>query len=154
MLTLVVSFAPQDGMGSDMEKALEGTFLMSVLWTVGAVVDKEGRRRFDRFLRILVSGNNKELVADDWLMDFRKKNIDYEMRVRGTVSSLPADDKGLLYDFCFNAKRLSWEGWLEIAPRFIIPRDAAFTSILVPTVDTERNSYVVRKLLLHGYHVL
>lgn len=40
------------------------------------------------------------------------------------------------------------------ADKFVIPRDATFNSIVVPTMDTMRNEYLIHGLVAHGYHVL
>lgn len=36
----------------------------------------------------------------------------------------------------------------------MIPRDATFNSIVVPTMDTVRNEYLIHRLVVHGHHVL
>lgn len=36
----------------------------------------------------------------------------------------------------------------------MIPRDATFNSIVVPTMDTVRNEYLIHTLITHGHHVL
>ncbi|CAN0524083.1 unnamed protein product, partial [Ectocarpus sp. 8 AP-2014] len=38
--------------------------------------------------------------------------------------------------------------------KFVIPRDATFNSIVVPTMDTVRNEYLIHSLVVHGHHVL
>lgn len=38
--------------------------------------------------------------------------------------------------------------------KFAIPRDATFNSIVVPTMDTVRNEYLIHNLVMHGHHVL
>lgn len=38
--------------------------------------------------------------------------------------------------------------------KFVIPRDATFNSIVVPTLDTIRNEYFIDKLVAHGHHVM
>ena len=38
--------------------------------------------------------------------------------------------------------------------RFVIPRDASFSSIVVPTMDTIRNEFLINSLIVHGHHVL
>lgn len=38
--------------------------------------------------------------------------------------------------------------------RFVIPRDATFSSIVVPTMDTVRNEFLINSLIIHGHHVL
>lgn len=36
----------------------------------------------------------------------------------------------------------------------MIPRDATYNSIVVPTMDTVRNEYLIHRLVVHGHHVL
>ncbi|KAF1323625.1 Axonemal dynein heavy chain, partial [Globisporangium splendens] len=43
---------------------------------------------------------------------------------------------------------------MEASGTFAIPRDAQFTSILVPTIDTEHNAWILDTLLCHHFHVL
>lgn len=43
---------------------------------------------------------------------------------------------------------------LRQADKFAIPRDASFNSIVVPTMDTVRNEYLIHNLVMHGHHVL
>ena len=38
--------------------------------------------------------------------------------------------------------------------RFVIPRDASYNSIVVPTMDTVRNDFLIHNLISHGHHVL
>jgi hypothetical protein len=64
--------------GTDVPRTVEGLFLMAVTWSGGAAVDKEGREKFDAFLRLLLSGDASEIDNSDEYKDFKSKTPDYE----------------------------------------------------------------------------
>lgn len=45
-----------DGVASDIGKATEGCLLFSIIWTIGACVDGDGRKKFDAFFRLILAG--------------------------------------------------------------------------------------------------
>jgi dynein heavy chain len=139
-----------DGVASDMAKAIEGCFLFSMTWTVGACVDGDGRKKFDSFMRQLTTG---DIYKSEEFRDFRIKNPDYKVdESRRAVVTFPED--GLVYDYHFDSKIAKWTNWLDGQPAFKIPKDATFNSIVVPTIDTIRNEWLLEKLLKKGYHVI
>lgn len=139
-----------DGVASDMVKAIEGSFLYSVCWTVGACIDGDGRVLFDRYLREILRG---EIYTVEEYTDFKIKNPDY-VPDESRRSIVPIPEEGLVYDYLFDAKTAKWYNWLDGQPVFKIPKDATFNSIVVPTIDTIRNEWLLEKLLRKGYHVL
>ena len=68
------------------------------------------------------------------------------------MALLPKD--GPLYDFSFDTKKSQWVPWLDPAARFNIPKDASYSQIMVPTVDTVRHETLLETLVLNGHHVL
>jgi len=139
-----------EGMGSDHHKALDGLFLQTLTWSVGACVNPAGRDKFDEYLKRLVANNLDD--SAEW-KDFLKKNPDYVVE-EGRVSKVDIPSDLTVYDYDFDPKKMSWATWMSLAKKFVIPKGAPFSSILVPTVDTERNNFLTDTLLTHGMHML
>lgn len=47
-----------------------------------------------------------------------------------------------------------WVNWQTMMPRYSIPAGAQFQSIVVPTIDTVRNSWLIDQLIVNSKHVL
>jgi dynein heavy chain len=139
-----------DGISSDPAKSIEGCFIFATIWSVGACVDGEGRKQFDILLRQILKA---EIYTSKEFEDFRIKNPDYiPDESRKTVINLP--DEGVVYDYIFDPKSNKWSNWLEGQPTYKIPREATFNSIVVPTIDTIRNEWLLERLLKKGFHVM
>lgn len=52
-----------------------------------------------------------------------------------------------LYDNFFNIENLKFMRWEEKVPAFEMPADRKFASILVPTVDTVRYSWLINQIM-------
>jgi dynein heavy chain len=139
-----------EGCASDLPKVIEGCFLFSLIWSVGACLDGDGRKKFDQYVRGIMDGTIYETLEYD---DFRIKNPEYVCDIsRKAVQFFP--DTGSVFDYIFDAKTAKWNNWLEGLPTFKIEKDAKFNDIVVPTIDTTRHEWVVEKLLRKGYHVM
>ncbi|KXS21750.1 hypothetical protein M427DRAFT_107149 [Gonapodya prolifera JEL478] len=109
------------------ENFIEPFFLFSLIWSVGATSDSEGRTRFDTWLR----GMFKD---------------------RAPQIAFPAD--GSVYDYKFNEERQAWVNWMDDVPEFMVPQKAGTDAVIVPTIDTIRCNYLVELLLRNNCHVL
>jgi dynein heavy chain len=148
----------EEGIGSDQDKALESTFVLALVWSIGGGIDKASRTTFDHMLRVLLSGS---VAGDQYYTDFLLKNPAYgdnglgdSGKQRRGLGPIPPGDIGLIYDFTYDAKKLLWKSWTDGVPKFHIDKEAEFTSILVPNIDTIRNDYLLQTLLEHGHHVM
>lgn len=139
-----------EGVASDIAKAIEGCFFFSMIWSIGACLDGEGRKNFDRLFRLVLSA---EVYTTPEFDDFRTKNPDYVVEItRKSVQVIP--DSYSVYDYMFDAKSAKWINWMENQPVYRISKEAKFNSILVPTIDSVRNEWLIEKLLRKGYHVM
>ena len=97
---------------------MEKWFLFSTIWSIGGAVDDAGRSKFDDKIRDLGA-------------DFPPANtvFDYFVDVQGNEFK-------------------SWD--TKVPERWRPPADAAaqFFKIIVPTIDTERNKFVIKTLLM------
>jgi dynein heavy chain len=108
-------------------KKVDGSFLMSLVWSLGCSTDAAGRQVFNTALR--------ELLEDPQVPKI----------------SVPIPDRGLVYDSCFDVSKGKWLGWLETIPTFTIPATAQFQDILVPTMDSIRYVHIMTILLENNY---
>ena len=67
----------QEDWAADMVRILENCFIFSIIWSVGACTDTQGRATFDAYLRKVLSG---DLAADEAHLDFLSKNRDYNVK--------------------------------------------------------------------------
>lgn len=103
-------------------------FLFSFFWSICATVDEAGRVGLDKFVR--------------------EKANSY-----GFAEHMPPTSKSM-YEWCFDQSELQWKEWMEIVPSYTPDPKQDFTSIIVPTVDTMRYTYIIDRLLLGGKNVL
>ena len=108
-------------------KKIDGSFLFSLIWSLGCSTDAAGRQIFNTTLR--------ELFEDP----------------QAPKVSAPVPDRGLVYDSCFDVNKAKWLGWLETIPNFQIPASAQFQEILVPTMDSIRYVHIMTTLLDGNY---
>ena len=148
MLNSMLNF--EDGAASDMSKVIECCFIFSLVWTVGACVDGDGRQKFSDYLRLVLNGHH---LATTEYSDFLIKTPEYSVDGAKSSQFCPPEN-GLVYDYTFDPKTARWINWMENQPIFKIDKDATFNSIVVPTIDTIRNEWLLEKLLKNGYHVL
>ncbi|KAJ3087451.1 Dynein heavy chain 1, axonemal [Quaeritorhiza haematococci] len=107
-------------------ECLEPLFLFSMIWSIGATSDNEGRRKFDVWLR--------------QKMSTRKPAI-------------PIPNEGLVYDYVFKHETKTWDNWMTMAPEFNNANQKG-SEVIVPTIDTVRNAHLLHLLLQNNYHVL
>ena len=71
-----------------------------------------------------------------------------EDEVSKMSSSYAPPEDGLLYDYCYDRKKNNWVDWQStLAKKFSIPSDASFVTIVVPTIDIIRNTWMVDLLI-------
>jgi dynein heavy chain len=100
-----------------MKTRLEATFIFSAIWSLGASVDDDGRKKFDETLR--------QLLAEPPSKDAKL--------------SAKFPDQGSVFDYQFDRADNKWALWRN--PRdnsFQIPDGSKFQGIIVPTIDTVR----------------
>ncbi|KAI8926816.1 dnah1 protein [Entophlyctis helioformis] len=114
---------------ADLKLIVEPLFIFSLVWSVGATGDADGRKKFDTWLR-------NQLVAHP---------PQFRIPVESTV-----------YDVMFNTETKEWTNWMSLLNEGGEGQAKASggSDAIVPTMDTIRNTYIIDILLKHGYHVL
>ena len=123
---------------------LEGIFIFSVIWSVGGGTDNDGRKRFDGVLRQVV--NNAAIDADT-VAEYNLLTMLYKPRTRWRV---PFPEDGLVYDYYFVKEDGGrWDKWTSLVDTSPFAKDATFNSIIVPTIDTVRYTFLLDILVKH-----
>ena len=139
---------------ADPEKVIEAQIIIALTWSCGAVTDKAGRSLFTEFFRKLLAGT-VEMLPEFILFnaknpEYRAMNTDVGRKMLGKGPGA----EGTVYDYCFKASGMNWGSWTDGQKKFKIPAKAAFDTIVVPTIDTLRHSWIVEMLLKQHSHVL
>nr|XP_026690532.1 dynein heavy chain 12, axonemal isoform X1 [Ciona intestinalis] len=109
---------------------IQSVFLFSVVWSIGAVVDLDGRNKLSEFIRLVQSGKDEAHPLPSSLGKF----------------DLPIPDGGLVYDHYFQQNgRGKWALWTDlIKGNEIVPdKSVNVQNIIVPTMDTARTAYLL-----------
>nr|XP_032821318.1 dynein heavy chain 7, axonemal isoform X2 [Petromyzon marinus] len=133
----------------DVSAWIEGIFLFSLVWSVGASCSTHGQVLFDQLLRELMSG---PLSADT----SKRFHLSENVEPPAEPFSVPFPAAGSVYEYRFIQEgKGRWELWTEalsLAPP--IPRDMNFNDIIVPTLDTIRFTALMEMLVTHQKPVL
>jgi dynein heavy chain, axonemal len=77
-----------------------------------------------------------------------------EGTVRKSISVPPAAPGKTLFDFVLGTDKASWREWMTGVPSYSVPEGSTFNSIMVPTLDTVRNEWIMDLFIRHNCHVL
>ncbi|XP_030655837.1 dynein heavy chain 3, axonemal [Nomascus leucogenys] len=116
---------------------LQGLFLFSLVWTVAGTINADSRKKFDVFFRNLIMG------MDD--------NYPRPKSVKLTKNNI-FPERGSIYDFYF-IKQASgrWETWTQYITKEEekIPAGAKVSELIIPTMETARQSFFLKTYLDH-----
>ncbi|CAI8006104.1 Dynein heavy chain 3, axonemal, partial [Geodia barretti] len=115
-------------------------FLFSLVWSLGGALVGDSRTKFDVFYRTLISGTDQQHP--------RPKNIKLAKN-----HLLPERDT--VFDYFFQKTGGVWAPWEDLLDRNAsIPAGAKVTELIIPTVDTARQTYFLDALTRHGVPLL
>ncbi|KAG7467511.1 hypothetical protein MATL_G00154460 [Megalops atlanticus] len=123
---------------------LEGIFVFSLVWSVGASCQEEGRNRFDGVVREMLEGPLSE--------DTRARyGILEQVDPPAKQLTVPPPTEGTLYEYRFIKEGPGrWELWTqELKAALPIPKDVQFNEIIVPTENTVRYTALMDLLITH-----
>ena len=148
-------------------EGMEGMFALSLCWSIGGAVDGNSRLKLDNYMRRLLTGR---VIGDDDHSSFLETKPMYNNKYEypGKLSiELPAsnikrkktkenNDGDLLvtlFEYSFKPKSNkgmgAWQLWSNHSniTKYVVPDGVAFSSIIVPTVDTVRNEWLMEILV-------
>ncbi|XP_076842922.1 dynein axonemal heavy chain 3 [Brachyhypopomus gauderio] len=120
---------------------LQSLFLFAVVWTVGGTINGDSRKKFDGFYRKLLTGTVEEHP--------RPKSV------KLTKNNL-FPERGLVYDYYFHKTSGQWNIWTDSITKeeSTIPAGANVSDLIVPTMETARQFFLLRTYLSHEVPVL
>ncbi|XP_044602978.2 dynein axonemal heavy chain 3 isoform X2 [Equus asinus] len=121
---------------------LQGLFLFALVWTVAGTINADSRKKFDLFFRNLIMG------MDD--------NHPRPKSVKLTKNNI-FPERGSIYDFYFLKQGSGhWYTWTEYINKEEenIPTNAKVSELIIPTMETARQSFFLKTYLDHEIPVL
>uniref|UniRef100_H2Y7K9 AAA+ ATPase domain-containing protein n=1 Tax=Ciona savignyi TaxID=51511 RepID=H2Y7K9_CIOSA len=120
---------------------LDGIFLFSYIWSVGATTDADSRVKFDKLLREIMDGPLSEETKNEFHI------IDPVLPPSKSFSA-PIPRTADVFSW-------KWEKWTEsIKDAAPLAKDEMFNEITIPTQDTVRYTYLINLLVTHQVPVL
>ena len=108
---------------------LECYFLAAVYWSLGASLIEESRTKFDQYVKKLAS----------------LTEVPGEGAVAGP-GEIPVHFP-TLYEYYFDPELLKWVPWADKVPEYVHDVSLRYNEILVPTVDTVRNTWLLELMV-------
>ncbi|XP_064925018.1 dynein axonemal heavy chain 7 isoform X3 [Columba livia] len=124
---------------------LEGMFLFSLTWSLGASCKDDDRLKFDKVVREILAGSISEETRAQYQL---LSGFDQQP---SKIFTTPFPTEGTIYDYRFVKEGAGiWEPWIETlksAPP--IQGEMMFNEIIVPTLDTVRYMALMDLLTVH-----
>ena len=120
---------------------IENLFLFALVWSVAGLIDGPSRPKFDAFFRQICTAKAPR--------GYEKVDGQFGESV-GFAKFFPED--ATVYEYTWDMSKHSWKLWVDTITKeeTRIPKEASFETIIVPTLDTARYSYLLSTLLVDG----
>jgi dynein heavy chain, axonemal len=76
----------------------------------------------------------------------------FNLHIKELTDVFPAE--GTIYDYYFDTTERQFVAWNELFKEFEINNNHQYHEIMIPNVDSTRNTYLTTMLVQQGYHVL
>ncbi|OHS98802.1 Dynein heavy chain family protein [Tritrichomonas foetus] len=127
---LLQSMLPEEGEEIKDAEVLESIFIFCVMWSLGGSLVDDSMLKFDQFVKRL----------SNWVI------IDAPGRL-AKAGQLPGTSP-TLYEFEFNVQQQQWIPWSQKIQGYEIPLNVPFNQIIVPTIDTARNQFILEHVVM------
>ena len=118
--------------------------IMSVVWSIGAILEEPARPKFHDFMLDLIKGENvTEIYNIDLIRPYEQKAIPAKLLECQTI-----------YDLCYDTHKLVWQNWMMTVPSYKVPVGGKFQELIIPTVDSIRNNYLLTLYINTKSHML
>ncbi|KAK9870896.1 hypothetical protein WA026_009852 [Henosepilachna vigintioctopunctata] len=111
----------------------------SLIWSIGATCDTNGRNIIDSFVR-------RTMRQYGHTPAFPNEGVVYDYKLRDGGFGEPSDSG--------DPEPPHWEHWMDKVEEYKITLEMRYSDIEVPTIDNVRNSYMVGAILMNERNVL
>lgn len=115
---------------SDLEAAVQSTWIFSLIWTLGGSLDESGRHEFDEQFRLFLVEKYDERVS---MVIVRE----------GTKLLKPMPKDGLVFNYVYVVSSNSWKEWLDTVPKQSLHDSMEMQNITVVTEDVVRYTHLI-----------
>ena len=129
---------------------VECLLLFALVWSVGSHADVASRAKFSTFFLDLTTGKCDEAEHQ---ISLAKEHLHRKCQLPFPTTDASGAARSV-FDWMYNGAAHSWQYWLADREEFVIPAGAQFQDIIVPTVDTVRNDFLLHTLLTSHAHLL
>ena len=129
LCTLVEALLPPESNEIKDAEVIESLFIFAIIWSLGGQLTDESMIKFDQFVKRL----------SNWVVIDAPGRYAKAGQLPGTAPTL--------YEFEFNIEQQQWVPWSSRTGGYEIPMNAPFNTIIVPTVDTVRNQYLLQAIV-------
>ncbi|XP_050636999.1 dynein axonemal heavy chain 1 [Macaca thibetana thibetana] len=143
-------FLPREGLKkipseklSRVAELIEPWFIFSLIWSVGATGDSNGRTSFSHWLRLKMENEQLTLLFPEEGLVF-----DYRLEDAGISGTNDNEDEEEEH------KQVAWVKWMDSSAPFTMVPDTNYCNIIVPTMDTVQMSHLLDMLLTNKKPVL
>uniref|UniRef100_A0A8C4H102 Dynein, axonemal, heavy chain 5 n=1 Tax=Dicentrarchus labrax TaxID=13489 RepID=A0A8C4H102_DICLA len=121
---------PKEQCGELSREHLERLYVFALMWSTGALLELDDRRKMEVWLR----GNDSICL---------------------NLPNVPPDSEDIMFDYHVTADG-QWVHWSTIVEEYVYPSEFTpeYSSILVPNVDNVRTDFLIRTLAKQGKAVL
>jgi dynein heavy chain len=149
---------------------IENWFIFSLVWSVGATCDNDGRLKFSEWVRTQMEEEKFRLpiplegIVYDYFLDdsviFSKEED--QMEDGGDGQKAKSVSSPIIHDPFEKATKLvgminlkiEWKNWMSDVGALALGNDTKFSDIIVPTIDNIRSAFLVELLLKNDKPVL
>jgi dynein heavy chain len=136
---------------------LEAMFSFSLVWSIGAITDLEGRVGFNSFFRTFLETEEylNEVKSVKTALELKKwSKPEFPGKKEWMKMAIPFPRNNSIYDYCYDANEKVWKMWMDTLPKFSLQDDEEFSNILIPNVTTAYLECLLQLLVTHSMPVL
>ncbi|XP_055888364.1 dynein axonemal heavy chain 1-like isoform X4 [Biomphalaria glabrata] len=121
---------------------IEPWFIFSLIWSLGASCDNDGRDKFDLWIRQKIDEHNLAVKFPDTGLVY-----DYKLDDAGILTQAEEEEEG-------SERVIRWLNWQHGHQPYQVPSEIKYSDIMVPTIDTCRSSFLVNMFVLNRKKLL